>query len=134
MEFRRVLFRSVASPLTVLRSRRRLFSKLPIGVSAVSAGTKTSSFVTTSTERTQAATEGSVARIGAGRADQTKRPPLSGAATIIGGYAASFPSSRLATRSEERRVGKECVIRVDLGGRRVINKKKNAQTKANQIE
>src|SRR3546814_11314435 len=26
-------------------------------------------------------------------------------------------------RSEERRVGKECVIRVDLGGRRIINKK-----------
>src|SRR3546814_2912178 len=27
-------------------------------------------------------------------------------------------------RSEERRVGKECVIRVDLGGRRIIKKKK----------
>src|SRR3546814_13533628 len=27
-------------------------------------------------------------------------------------------------RSEERRVGKECVIRVDLGGRRNIKKKK----------
>src|SRR3546814_12392624 len=26
-------------------------------------------------------------------------------------------------RSEERRVGKECVVRVDLGGRRVIKKK-----------
>src|SRR3546814_165375 len=26
-------------------------------------------------------------------------------------------------RSEERRVGKECVIRVDLGGRRIIKKK-----------
>src|SRR3546814_20823754 len=28
-------------------------------------------------------------------------------------------------RSEERRVGKECVIRVDLGGRRIIKKKKS---------
>src|SRR3546814_20364992 len=27
-------------------------------------------------------------------------------------------------RSEERRVGKECVVRVDLGGRLIINKKK----------
>src|SRR3546814_19653750 len=27
-------------------------------------------------------------------------------------------------RSEERRVGKECVSRVDLGGRRIIKKKK----------
>src|SRR3546814_12319183 len=30
-----------------------------------------------------------------------------------------------ARRSEERRVGKECVIRVDLGGRRIIKKKKH---------
>src|SRR3546814_18609214 len=29
-------------------------------------------------------------------------------------------------RSEERRVGKECVVRVDLGGRRII--KKNTRT------
>src|SRR3546814_20035833 len=27
-------------------------------------------------------------------------------------------------RSEERRVGKECAVRVDLGGRRIIQKKK----------
>src|SRR3546814_12230023 len=27
-----------------------------------------------------------------------------------------------AARSEERRVGKECVVRVDLGGRRIIKK------------
>src|SRR3546814_13478013 len=53
-----LVIRCVASPLPVLRSRRRLFPKRPIGVSAVSAGTKTSSFVTTSTERTQAATGG----------------------------------------------------------------------------
>src|SRR3546814_12906490 len=31
-------------------------------------------------------------------------------------------------RSEERRVGKECVVRVDLGGRRIIKKKKNEKT------
>src|SRR3546814_19611780 len=29
---------------------------------------------------------------------------------------------RLEQRSEERRVGKACVIRVDLGGRRIIKK------------
>src|SRR3546814_3444719 len=29
-----------------------------------------------------------------------------------------------AARSEERRVGKECVVRVDLGGRSIIKKKK----------
>src|SRR3546814_11431636 len=34
--------------------------------------------------------------------------------------------SSFRSRSEERRVGKECVIRVDLGGRRII-KKKNKQ-------
>src|SRR3546814_20875939 len=34
-----------------------------------------------------------------------------------------------AGRSEERRVGKECVIRVDLGGRRIIKKKKKQQKK-----
>src|SRR3546814_13944169 len=28
-----------------------------------------------------------------------------------------------STRSEERRVGKECAVRVDLGGRRIIKKK-----------
>src|SRR3546814_17001236 len=27
-------------------------------------------------------------------------------------------------RSEERRVGKECVVRVDLGGRRILKKKR----------
>src|SRR3546814_14164479 len=30
------------------------------------------------------------------------------------------------TRSEERRAGKECAVRVDLGGRRSIKKKKKA--------
>src|SRR3546814_16398167 len=30
-----------------------------------------------------------------------------------------------SVRSEERRVGKECVRRVDLGGRRIIKKKRN---------
>src|SRR3546814_15926192 len=35
-------------------------------------------------------------------------------------------SHRRRIRSEERRVGKECVIRVDLGGRRIIKKKTKA--------
>src|SRR3546814_4399002 len=34
------------------------------------------------------------------------------------GASGGFPG-----RSEERRVGKECVVRVDLGGRRIIKKK-----------
>src|SRR3546814_8462983 len=34
------------------------------------------------------------------------------------------PDRLAAARSEERRVGKECVVRVDLGGRRIIKKKK----------
>src|SRR3546814_19946792 len=33
----------------------------------------------------------------------------------------------IVVRSEERRVGKECVSRVDLGGRRIIKKKKTTE-------
>src|SRR3546814_17446631 len=33
-------------------------------------------------------------------------------------------------RSEERRVGKECVSRVDLGGRRIIKKNKAKENRA----
>src|SRR5213595_605744 len=33
-----------------------------------------------------------------------------------------------ALQSEERRVGKECLSCVDLGGRRIIKKKKNTET------
>src|SRR3546814_18139081 len=35
---------------------------------------------------------------------------------------------RGVVRSEERRVGKECVCRVDLGGRRIIKKKSSSYT------
>src|SRR3546814_20701665 len=35
----------------------------------------------------------------------------------------------IRSRSEERRVGKECVIRVDPGGRRIIKKKKKNNKK-----
>src|SRR3546814_13697082 len=35
-----------------------------------------------------------------------------------------YPLRSWAIRSEERRVGKECAVRVDLGGRRIIKKKK----------
>src|SRR3546814_14248412 len=34
------------------------------------------------------------------------------------------PESRISGRSEERRVGKSVSVRVDLGGRRLIKKKK----------
>src|SRR3546814_16870155 len=43
-------------------------------------------------------------------------------------FADLFPSGRGRPRSEERRVGKECVVRVDLGGRRIIKKKKVTRT------
>src|SRR3546814_15061979 len=44
---------------------------------------------------------------------------------IFDGTAPILPASWMQFgRSEERRVGKECVIRVDLGGRRIIKKKK----------
>src|SRR3546814_20438933 len=36
--------------------------------------------------------------------------------------------SRKSARSEERRVGKELSVRVDLGGRRIIKKKKKYHT------
>src|SRR3546814_17001883 len=36
-------------------------------------------------------------------------------------------------RSEERRVGKECVIRVDLGGRRIITKQKQIHNKTDMM-
>src|SRR3546814_15053363 len=39
----------------------------------------------------------------------------------------------LKRRSEERRVGKECVIRVDLGGRRIIKKKKREAIQSVQV-
>src|SRR3546814_15562629 len=42
------------------------------------------------------------------------RPPLTAPADLI----------FCRNRSEERRVGKECVVRVDLGGRSIIKKKK----------
>src|SRR3546814_11340017 len=41
---------------------------------------------------------------------------------------APHPQPGEARRSEERRVGKECVIRVDLGGRRTIKKNKTRNT------
>src|SRR3546814_14430309 len=44
-----------------------------------------------------------------------------------------LPERAPACRSEERRVGKECVRRVDLGGRRII-KKKNTTTTIKHIE
>src|SRR3546814_16723388 len=34
---------------------------------------------------------------------------------------------RRSQRSEERRVGKGCVVRVDIGGRRIIKKQKHVQ-------
>src|SRR3546814_15308069 len=41
--------------------------------------------------------------------------------------AACCHSAAHAGRSEERRVGKACAVRVDLGGRRIIKKKKTLQ-------
>src|SRR3546814_13646481 len=53
-----------------------------------------------------------------------------GAGTMGIGIAMSFASAGISVvlhRSEECRVGKECVIRVDLGGRRLIKKKKRIE-------
>src|SRR3546814_20444017 len=44
----------------------------------------------------------------------------------------SLKNYPISSRSEERRVGKECVVRVDLGGGRIIKKTtKNKQTSRN---
>src|SRR3546814_13135999 len=62
-----------------------------------------------------------------------RQRPSSAAARRTGGDADELPFPR----SEERRVGKECVRRVDLGGRRIIKKKIKAQpitTRSNQIQ
>src|SRR3546814_2638068 len=42
---------------------------------------------------------------------------------IVRGEGRIEPLQERLPRSEERRVGKECVIRVDLGGRRIIKQK-----------
>src|SRR3546814_16490315 len=42
-------------------------------------------------------------------------------------YADKLTPALVRDRSEERRVGKECVVRVDLGGRLIIKKKKKKQ-------
>src|SRR3546814_21067777 len=47
------------------------------------------------------------------------------AALVIGGQVGKADGD---LRSEERRVGKECAVRVDLGGRRIIKKKKEIDT------
>src|SRR3546814_16152405 len=49
---------------------------------------------------------------------------------VISSFTAASINGRITagdgrkTRSEERRVGNECVVRVDLGGRRIIERKK----------
>src|SRR3546814_11943421 len=45
-------------------------------------------------------------------------------AVVGGGIAGLWLLARLQARSEERRVGKSVSVRVDLGGRRIIKKKK----------
>src|SRR3546814_16851996 len=52
------------------------------------------------------------------------------AARLLGCTTAAIHRDRLAAlqaRSEERRVGKEVSVRVDLGGRRILKKKKQQQ-------
>src|SRR3546814_11829641 len=44
------------------------------------------------------------------------------------------PPAVPSARSEERRVGKECAVRVDLGGRRIIKKKKHKTINQRQIK
>src|SRR3546814_14931513 len=42
---------------------------------------------------------------------------------LLAPHAVVLRDGRQQDRSEERRVGKECVIRVDLGGRRILKNK-----------
>src|SRR3546814_15101616 len=57
--------------------------------------------------------------------DHTSAQDLKQAAATVASvvYHAAMRETQMP-RSEQRRVGKECVIRVDLGGRRLIKKKK----------
>src|SRR3546814_15472281 len=48
--------------------------------------------------------------------------------------ASASPPRDRHRRSEERRVGKEGVVRVDLGGRRIIKKKKETKREREQTE
>src|SRR3546814_20310456 len=54
---------------------------------------------------------------------------IQGASTITQQVARTIFLSNKYTRSEERRVGKSVSVRVDLGGRRIIKKKKIKQAK-----
>src|SRR3546814_17484850 len=53
-------------------------------------------------------------------------------ATPAPGLIPRFDPRDDTSRSEERRVGKECVIRVDLGGRRIIKKKNRVHHRTDQ--
>src|SRR3546814_17714937 len=50
-------------------------------------------------------------------------------ATLLKVKDGEVAKGRRVFRSEERRVGKECAVRVDLGGRRIIKKKKKKRDK-----
>src|SRR3546814_11938318 len=58
---------------------------------------------------------------GTARADERMRMGESSMRKVL--FAAMAVAGLCLARSEERRVGKECVIRVDFGGRRIIKKK-----------
>src|SRR3546814_20532343 len=60
-------------------------------------------------------------RIPGQRSQPHRRPPSGELARLAAG------GQRAERRSEERRVGKECVERVDLGGGRILEKKKTKQ-------
>src|SRR3546814_11692558 len=61
-------------------------------------------------------------------------PGLQFSATIDSRYSSSPTLLKmLAMRSEERRVGKEWSVRVDLGGRSIIKKKKKKTTNRYEI-
>src|SRR3546814_13942377 len=53
----------------------------------------------------------------------TRKLPLSRPDSAASTASRTSPRVAALTRSEERRVGKECVVRVDTGGSRTINKK-----------
>src|SRR3546814_17560238 len=64
------------------------------------------------------------------------RGSAAGCARIAGMSARSAPrsSERIIARSEERRVGNSVSVRVDLGGRRLIEKKKQERKHNSHIQ
>src|SRR3546814_15837523 len=70
--------------------------------------------------------------VSAGTATAAPRPASTASRRVIFGIQHSYKMYNChMIRSEERRVGKECVVRLDVGGRRRVKKTKNIQKSRN---